>query len=328
MRTFAESFRDDAPPVERLPLRPPASVLSDIHKKTGLKFRLIIDEAQFAKGHDSVTNRALRAIPRSYTLLLSGTVLDNDWGDIYGLLQFFSGHPFTSREFFMETFGSKKKGRRVAPTSAKTRRLIKFLLSTLLSRPEEILELKEIQFEDVPFTLDNSEKRSSDDFVRKYMAATKGREDQHDASALTLLVKAMQEGTHPSLRGISGNSSASHLTGVAEEESEEATTARGESHIAWLQRIREDGTAMDSSRMKALKSQFDAIIAEDALKPVEDRRRMIITSASTKVLDIVSIVIQGSGVTTLFFDGRVSTSDRTSRLREFQCSEPGKTMPH
>ena len=54
--------------------------------------------------------------------------------------------------------------------------------------------------EDVSFTLDNSEKRRSNDFVRKYMAATKGREDQHDASALTLLVKAMQEGKHQELR--------------------------------------------------------------------------------------------------------------------------------
>ena len=88
-------------------------------------------------------------------------------------------------------------------------------------------------------------------------------------------------------------SSVNPLTGVTDEEVD-ATIAADETRIAWLKRIRDRRTALESSRMHALKKTFDAIVAEDLAKLMEKRKRVIITSGGTRVLDIPSIILEDS----------------------------------
>lgn len=61
---------------EVLPPQPQLSILSELHKLSGVKFKVALDEAQFIKNCETSAHKGCRDIPRQYTVMLSGSLLD------------------------------------------------------------------------------------------------------------------------------------------------------------------------------------------------------------------------------------------------------------
>lgn len=241
-------------------------------------------------------------IPRSYALMVTATPFDNRWDDILGLLQLIEDHPFTSPETFHQFFGSRKGNKKIQPTIRKMKRLQKFLLGITIARPLETFKLVPLIERDIEFELDDDEKRRSDDFHDKYLKARSahshyGIQGPADSSALRLVVKAVQEATHPALRRQSTNDDRSQV---------------------WLESIRITKSALKSTRMREIEGLFRDIATK------HPKERTIFTAEYTGVLDIVSVVLEGLGIKPVFYDGRVPAADRVLRLRQFQTSDPGK----
>lgn len=297
IQQFAKSFDGTA---SRLPLRPAPSILSDIHRWNDRRFRVIIDEAQYLKNLTSTTNIACQGVFRSYTLLLSGTVFDNHWLDAYGVIRMLST-PFPTVELFQKVFGTERKKKHVTPSDRKVKRLQKYLLGFTIARPLDTLPLKPIVEEDVRFELNNDELTKSDDLFNKYARAQRasgrqGRRVGGHPTALRFVTQAVQESTHPALKKISPNDDRSAL---------------------WVDGIRERGTALDSSRMRAFKTQFEIACSRFP------NERVVVTAEHVSVLDIVALILEDLQIQPIFYDGRVTASDRALRLKTFQSSHPG-----
>lgn len=245
---------------------------------------------------------ACRAIPKTYSILITGTPFYNSWIDSLGLLQLLKGHPFTSMDTFLEVFGSKdkKKNRQVTPTTRKMLRIQKFMMSMTIARPLDTLELKPITIRDVHFELDANELAKTDILFARYSRAQNSRHrlgNQATSSALRLIVQAVQEGTHPTLRRNREGDDRSY---------------------AWLDSIKKAGSAAQSSRMQEIKGVF---LQASRDYPGE---RIIFTSEHVGVLDITSLILEEIGITPIFYDGRTSAADRATRLERFKTSAPGK----
>lgn len=239
--------------------RPLCSLFSETHKKSGTGFGLVIDEAQYIKHAGKTTHQACYSLFRRFTIMLTGTMLDNRWTDVHGLVRMLYGHPFDGIGTFMRTFGNIDS--KLEPNRAKINRLIKFLLSFTIIRPDNVLVLPGMEIEDCHFELSAGEQIRADYWAEKYRTACKGKRRDNNKTALTYVVKGMQEATHPAIlvkirqREIADEEDDVHL-GLDMDEDEQyqdpadmppvqTMTTRDE----WLDRIRRDGSAIQSARM-------------------------------------------------------------------------------
>ena len=105
-----EKFRDRKGP---RPKRPILSLYSGIFNDLGYPIiYLVLDEAQKAKSLGAF-HSAIKALPHEATLMLSGTFCDNQFYDVFGLLDFLKGHPILSPRIFKGVFASQGKNGKV-----------------------------------------------------------------------------------------------------------------------------------------------------------------------------------------------------------------------
>jgi SNF2 family DNA or RNA helicase len=116
---------------------------------------MIVDEAQKAKNPDSLLACALRSIPATTTLCLSGTLVHNSWTDLYSVVSLLPGCPFVSLEHFKSLFGVTDASGRLRPDEPRMALLQRFMASISIIRPKEVLTLPPIHFKEVKFTIDD-----------------------------------------------------------------------------------------------------------------------------------------------------------------------------
>lgn len=241
-RKFKESYGPGA--LKDVPPRPLLSLLSDTHNTYLKPFQyVIVDEAQFAKKPQGLTHQAISSIPRSATIMLSGTFLDNKWRDCIGPISLLQGHPFADSTVFNATFASRtRKGKLRDPTSTRIKRIQKFLMAITIAHPKSLLGLKPVDFEDVNFDLNGEEERLSNEYFQKYKDLLKysagSRSKKKRQEALSLFHRAQQHSTHAQLHEARVNK-------VDED---------------WLKRMRKPGVAIGSSRMQAFFDLYNRLL--------------------------------------------------------------------
>ncbi|KFX88499.1 hypothetical protein V490_07589 [Pseudogymnoascus sp. VKM F-3557] len=353
LRKFMDSIGKQVLP------RPQCSLFSQIHIERGSGFGLVVDEAQNIKHASKTTHQACFALHRRATVLLSGTILDNHWSDVHGLVRMFPGHPFEVFGTFTKTFGSSDL--KVDPSPAKVRRLQKLLMAITIIRPDDVLALPGVEVHDVHFDLTQEELQRSDHWAMKYKKAfSKGRRRNKDRRALMYVVRAVQEATHPAImctirtdvvidhsvpgllewladnegndddEGSEGSDSESDFEApenseASESEEDDATSMwlykpkpirTFLSRELWLESIRKEDTALESSRMK----EFEDLFCRVSRKYPNER--IAVTSERTKTLDIVALILQRMGMSCVRYDGRVPPCDRVATLAQFQTGDP------
>lgn len=238
---------------------------------------MVLDEAQFVKYALNKTHEACYSLHRRCTILLSGTILDNKWTDVHGLLRMLSGHPFQSFSAFISTFGNPDP-RVKRPKRSKFRRLEKLLLACTIVRPDSLFDLANMTITDVNFELGEKELAASNAWAKKYENAikmAKERKQVGDKTALMYIIKTMQQAIHPEIAQNQQDSDGHAVYGLLnsmvesdndfdaseeDEEGEDIEVEEGEdiemvddnpteSREAWVRRVTESGTALGSERM-------------------------------------------------------------------------------
>lgn len=262
-----KSFIDDQE-AEILPSRPLLSILSEIHILNKVEFKVILDESQFIKNTDTAAHKGCYEIPRSATIMLSGSLLDNEWSDIRGLLRMLAGHTFGEIISFFNAFGSRTlDGKKTNPTPLKIRRLIKFLLSCVIMRPSWVLHLPNLELKDVEFDLNKEEQKKSDCWMEKYLAAMRYRPNGQSYSfGLHFIIRALQEAIHQDLSSVRDTSIdivPGLLWGLAHNDNAaELPVGDKQERILrsdWLNHLSNNSCAENSSRMRKFKELFSTI---------------------------------------------------------------------
>jgi hypothetical protein len=138
----------------------------------------------------------------------SGTILSNQWTNIYGFVDFLAGHPFETEQGFIRVFITYYGSRVRDPLPTARDRLIKSLMAVTVGHPASIMKLKDVEHELIPFVLD----MSSEDHVLYWTAKfyesfrfckAPGlraiQTNDQAANGLAHTVRAQQWATYPSL---------------------------------------------------------------------------------------------------------------------------------
>ncbi|KAH0167802.1 hypothetical protein KCU67_g3751, partial [Aureobasidium melanogenum] len=197
--------RHHAPPV-----RPFLSVLSSAYEASGRPFPyLILDEAHYAKNLDTKTHKSLKMIPYVSVIAATGTPIPNRWYDIFGLIDFLAGHPFTSLQEFIRVFCSTHGDRDKEPSPTRKARLVKFLMSVMIGRPSSVLCLPGAQTNILNYEMiDSTQEDNVTYWTCKFIEVMKKQSKEtmksfttHDkaSKALVFAVLAQQHAAHPAL---------------------------------------------------------------------------------------------------------------------------------
>lgn len=125
-------------------------VLKDINVLSKIKWKaLVVDEAHRLKNTQSRLFRELNLISRDFSLLLTGTPLQNSTEELWALLNFANGDAFSSKETFVEKFGELKQAQQVKDLHSM---LKPFLLRRVKEDVEKSLPPKEETILEVTLT--------------------------------------------------------------------------------------------------------------------------------------------------------------------------------
>lgn len=97
----------------------------------------VFDEAHRLKAHNAQTRNALASLDIDWKLLLTGTPIQNNMGELYGILNFLDAKQYKSIENFYENFGG---GNGVPPTVEQIQAVQNALKPVLLRRMKEDVE--------------------------------------------------------------------------------------------------------------------------------------------------------------------------------------------
>ena len=90
-------------------------VIKDIATISKLPWRaVIIDEAHRLKNPQSKFFKEVHQVPRDFSLLLTGTPLQNSSEELWSLLHFADMRNFPSKDLFVEKFGDLKSAKAVS----------------------------------------------------------------------------------------------------------------------------------------------------------------------------------------------------------------------
>lgn len=159
--------------------RPSISILSEIFMDGGLFMPyLVMDEVNAVKNCDSATYKAMEYLrtKAKAVIMLAGDAIDNTWPDLYAISSFLKGHPFHNRDTFISAFTKydPKKPYSVKPPKATgRRRLVHWLQSFTLRRPEKTNGLPPLRFDYVKFDLNKSELAASNAAFAEFAEAEK-----------------------------------------------------------------------------------------------------------------------------------------------------------
>lgn len=200
---------NDTQPSKKMPERPVLSLFSPIYEDTGRPFPyLILDEVQFVKNQLSKTHQAIKQLPYGAVICASGTILPNQWTDVYGFISFLAGHPFYTEQEFVRVFASRYGNRVRDPPPTKRARLIKFLLAFTIRHPASILHIPDAVYTTVRFDLNAVEEDHVVYFTAKFYEAMRFMKvpglsaiqtDDDAINAQANAVRAQQWAGHPAL---------------------------------------------------------------------------------------------------------------------------------
>ncbi|KAL2864584.1 P-loop containing nucleoside triphosphate hydrolase protein [Aspergillus lucknowensis] len=161
------------------PTIPTCALFDNALRLTGKPIkRLILDECQNLKKEDGANFKAVNALYRSATVLLSGTILDNTWSDIINPLLLLKGHPFTNRGRLISALldSKQKKSYRLELTDTGIVCIQRLLMALMVARPSSVLELPEMSQESIEFSLNDDEIYMVNHHIGRYKAAQAQRQ--------------------------------------------------------------------------------------------------------------------------------------------------------
>ena len=164
--------------------------------------RLLLDEAQDAKNPRTKRHRALRRIPRSRALALTGTPIENRLGELWAIMDLVNPGLLGSREAFERTFARPIELRRDAHALERLRSLVgPFVLRRAKDAPEVELELPPITIAKVACHLTVEQASLYRATVDRWMPRIEQHERRFDrrGAVLAMLGQLKQLCNHPEL---------------------------------------------------------------------------------------------------------------------------------
>ncbi|QKX58009.1 uncharacterized protein TRUGW13939_05129 [Talaromyces rugulosus] len=186
------------------PPRPVGGLFSDFWRLTALPIkRLVLDECQAIKKEDGKRFQSVKALYSRATILLSGTILSNRWYDVANAVAMLRGHPFDSREKFINAFSaaSRRNTRANSYDEPDFVSVQRFLLGITVARPGNCLVMPDKLTMDFRFVLRSDEQEKVKEATVKYnkariAAARGGQNDTESKRALGFAVVAQLLGAH------------------------------------------------------------------------------------------------------------------------------------
>jgi len=176
-----------------------------------LWYRVILDEAQYIKNHNTLSSRACAELHSTYRLCLSGTPIQNSAYEFYSLLRFLKYRPYNDHKLFQKDIGKGLKSKSNHEHQASLQRLqtvIKLILlrrmktSMIDGKPFLTLPPKHVELVHAVFSED--ERQFYDALAaravlqfNKYLRA--GTAMKNYSYILVLLLRLRQAACHPHL---------------------------------------------------------------------------------------------------------------------------------
>lgn len=106
--------------------------------------RLIVDECQAVKKRDGVRHQALKILFVQGTILLSGTLTQNNWHNLSELIDLVKGHSIKDHHGFLNLFSAiDAAGITEEMDKVGMRLLQKFMQVFIIARPSNVVKLKD-----------------------------------------------------------------------------------------------------------------------------------------------------------------------------------------
>lgn len=310
--------------------RPSLSIFSDIflwRVEEGVKCPyLILDEVTAIKNSSSITFCAIEELRKlaDCCVMLSGSIIDNTWQDIYAFIQLMNTNPITRKSIFTSTFGSKSvNGKLQPPRGTQFLKLLQLLNSFVVRRPEDVIGLPELEVRTIHFELTPEEASKSSYHFETYTTIMGMKaSDRDELQPWKHLTKALQYACHPALVDIM------HLARDPRAEDDDGAFADvickaedAEKWTAWREQIEKDDS-WRSSRVTALIDLFN--VSRD----IDPACSVLIFDESVYFLDIVEVAFRRmyDPVECLRYDGRVSPEKRTGILQDFEDAAGAKVL--
>ncbi|KAH3951816.1 hypothetical protein HBH53_059490 [Parastagonospora nodorum] len=326
----------------RIPERPNLSIFSEMFDSDdGVKSPfLVLDEANAFKNPRTATFASIFTLRQrcDTCLMLTGSPIDNQWHDIYALLQMVKGHEINTKTRMMNLLGTrdmKRPGRWTPPKGLKFVWLLQILNSFMVRRPETTISLPPLEEKTIGFELSDIEVGISNDTFETYQTAMriasteKKSRSKKQSPPFKSLTHALQHACHPRLVEL--------MDFIRYSDEEKKRERRGEptgedadilydaEHIAKWSEWRESLKANNNWES----SRITAII--DAFNECRDRDpdcSVIIMDESVYFLDVVQIAFEAmyDPIECLRYDGREFAERRPAIQAEFDKSGGHKVM--
>jgi chromodomain-helicase-DNA-binding protein 7 len=248
---------------------------------------LIVDEAHRLKSKNSKTFNDLRQLKVGGMILMTGTPLQNNMGELFSLLHFLSPNDFYSEKDFLDRFGD------VHIHTEKMEDLHKLLLPFLLRRMKDDVEstipIKEETIVEVELTrLQKQYYKAIHEKNFKFLS--QGVKTKNIPNLLNVMMELRKCCNHPFL--IKG----------AEDSIVRQSNAQTQNNINTL-------LVLSSGKFVLL----------DKLLPrlLEEKHKVLIFSQMTKVLDLIQKYLKWKGYTYERIDGGVKSVDRQAAIDRF-----------
>jgi SNF2 family DNA or RNA helicase len=334
-----DRYNNDQTRTLKKPKRPDAALHSSIWRDLKLPIkRLVLDEAQLVNKRNGVRHKALKALYYEAVLALSGTPGHNHYHGFSGIVDFLSGHPFTTHKLFMKTFSSLDyEGKIDRPDLSRIRLLQRFLQAFTIARPSDILKLKDCIRYRSSFTIRASQLSTIVELFRQYQLVNiidiKNRKsaptgaDVGNAVALLFAVEAQMLSLHPLL--YSNETKQKKLDDFDDFDEDDPVygyvsadkeTKGGLERDLWLQKLRDcslDELVGNSDRLR----QF--ILVYKQLRATNPSQKILVFSQFLKFLDIIAEGLKRIfNVNALRYDGKVDQAQRPKVEQEFKRCNP------
>ncbi|KAH8422322.1 uncharacterized protein LDX57_000079 [Aspergillus melleus] len=340
---FAEMFSRYVRCERPRPSRPICALTSDVWKLVNLPFkRVILDECQKVKNEKGVWYNAVKSLHHNGIVMLSGTVLANRWHDIGAPLTLLRGHPFETKEKFLNAFASDDD-KDTSPTELLGERLVqlqRFLMGVLIARPASILNLPLLTESSAVFKLNDAESQNVLEATNKFVRARfhsssnsdKAGIDGESLNPLGHAVRAQLLAAHPLLpsehncEGVEGRFNLDIDDGIDENVVriiEAQSGISSESRNEWLSRLdaQDTETLMKSTRGHAFLEIWDRVSNSWPGK------KAIIFRSYLKFLDILAVVLKRQrGAISLRFDGSLDDREKESVKDDFMTANSSSPL--
>lgn len=317
------------------PDRPNLSIFSEIFESNPdiLSPLLILDEVNAVKNHHSKTFEATLALRQSADtcVMLTGSPVDNQWHDIYALLQFVQGHSLRSRTALMRLVAKPvddHPGKYKHPQGFGFAMLIQILTHFVVRRPESTVNLPPLTKRLFRFELSDNEADESNDAFDKYetairiAASTPGTSLEERSKAFKSLTHALQYACHPKLVELMKFIRSEGQRENSDEDDDVLHDAAAIKHwTAWRENLKTDD-AWKSSRVDALIDIFNE------QRDLDPSCSVVIFDESVYFLDIVQVAFESmyEPIKCLRYDGRLPPEKRGDILQKFKGSSGSKLL--